>query len=202
MSFGKNAKVSFSINGGETFGEVVKWTSIGDLHTKAFTINLEDNNMNKHPHDELIRKWLDNYDTHVVISDVSLGAGNWQEIGKPAFLATCQYKVIPRKHLDVALAFYNDGVEVQARQACSELWVTLSSEPMWDYFKYRIKPKPEPKDGEWWMCELPTGDIKCLRYWLRDGDSDGVWNIFQDESMSLHLGATVKPLHKMVQADE
>ena len=61
----------------------------------------------------------------------------------------------------------------------------------------------KPKDGEWWMVELNSGDKRVMRYWLRDGDLDAVWNVFNDESDSfIRACSDVKPLHKMTKAEE
>ncbi|AZU97888.1 hypothetical protein [Vibrio phage LP.1] len=192
MYLGNSLTVSYKTEGD------TEWKSIGDLHTKSFTIRTEENNMNKHPHDKLIRKWLDNYDTHVVIALYKgLSIDSWKVCNYPDWDSEIEYKVIRRKHLDVALAFYNDGVEVEY-QAFDSKWYELDRqvEPSWaDFVEYRIKQKPQPKDGEWWMCMDSDGDIAPAyrsggewKPWIGDSNPDG-WEVS-------------KVMYKMVQADE
>ncbi len=54
-----------------------------------------------------------------------------------------------------------------------------------------------PNDGEWWMVATEAGDIRVMRYWLRDGDEDAVWNVYKDESMSVLPAPGVTPMYKM-----
>ncbi len=56
---------------------------------------------------------------------------------------------------------------------------------------------PAPNDGEWWMVATEVGDIRVMRYWLRDGDEDAVWNVYKDESMSVLPAPGVTPMYKM-----
>ncbi len=54
-----------------------------------------------------------------------------------------------------------------------------------------------PKDGEWWMVSDEAGDVRVMRYWLRDGNDDAVWNIYKDESISVLPVSLVTPMFKM-----
>ena len=110
------------------------------------------NTPQKHPYDALIRQWLDNYGTHTVIAKTSNGA--WSEIVSNSWSENWEYKLIPNQHLDVALALYNDGAEVEFLNLDRREWLTASS-PSWRAKQYRIKPKTKTV----WVGIDPSGYV-------------------------------------------
>lgn len=106
--------------------------------------------MKPHKHKALIERWVQDVEGQVVISK-SISGTTWCEDEDPSWGICYEYKVIPRKHLEVALAHLNEGAEVGCY--CKGCLVTVTS-PTWSSNKeYRIKPK------------------KVMRWIAVDGDS-------------------------------
>lgn len=97
-----------------------------------------------HIHIEKINRFYNNFDTDTAIGKNNSGV--WIHAPHPTWVRESMYHVVATRHLDLALKFYNEGIEIEQKSTAG---AKTRENPSFSH-EYDYREKPVPKER--WVC--------------------------------------------------